>query len=331
MMNSRKLGLVSLVATLGVACGNFEAEDVGAENERIGAASKLASALQRGREAGVAEASASLDSAADTGYSADGAAPGAAALIATPEMTFATINIGREYANQAAVQTVFERIRGVIGPKSGPAFIGWQEISEADPCGDDCEYDLIKRVFSTGAGWDNRRPDEVKVPVTSKGVGGAIDARAVFASPGEAGVSPTRKVTVVYYAAQNLSVINTHLIAGAWSCPDTFPALRKDYWQRGWSALKDEVKKELDKGRSAIVTGDLNRPRATSGCNPAWDPTSLHPRAMLIGGSNIDYIFAVPAAGQSFVYGRDGGSIKRGVITLGIDGHQGHWVRGAFR
>lgn len=50
-MNSRKLGLVSLVATLGVACGNFGAGDVGAENERVGAASSLASALQRRDEA----------------------------------------------------------------------------------------------------------------------------------------------------------------------------------------------------------------------------------------------------------------------------------------
>lgn len=254
------------------------------------------------------------------------------ALVTTQEMTFSTINIGRSYGSKSDVQGVIERVRGVIGPKGGPAVIGWQEISEDDPCGDACEYDLIKSTFDAAAGWDNRRPDTVKVPVTAKGVDGVIDARSAFASPGEAGVSPTRKVTVVYYQQENLSMINTHLIAGAWSCPDDKVELRKDYWNRGWSALKDQVKKELDKGRDAIVTGDLNRPRDSNRCNPPWDPTSLHPRAKLVGGASIDYIFAVPAPGHQFVYGRDGdGSVKRGVIHLGIDGHQGHWVRGEFR
>ncbi len=87
----------------------------------------------------------------------------------------------------------------------------------------------------------------------------------------------------------------------------------------------------MARGRNVVVTGDLNRPRGANRCNPAWDPTSLHPRARVVGGSGIDYIFAVPAAGQRFVYERRDGEVLRGTITLGIDGHKGWWVAGHFR
>ena len=73
-----------------------------------------------------------------------------------------------------------------------------------------------------------------------------------------------------------------------------------------------------------------NRPRGANRCNPRWDPTSLHPRARVVGGSGIDYIFGVPAAGQQFVCDRRNRDILRGNISLGIDGHKGWWVSGHF-
>jgi hypothetical protein len=127
---------------------------------------------------------------------------------------------------------------------------------------------------------------------------------------------------------RGLSVINTHFIAGAWSCQSEV-AKRKEYWQKAWTVLKAEVNKEHDLGRNAIVTGDLNRPRAANNCNPAWDPTSLHPQSQIIGGETIDYIFAVPAAGNKFVVSTENGTKLRGSIALGIDGHEGHCI-GAF-
>ncbi len=171
----------------------------------------------------------------------------------------------------------------------------------------------------------------MKDPVTSKGSGGATSVRAVFASPGWAGVSPTRFVTVAHYAERNISVLDTHFIAGAWSCRSNVER-RRDYWRRAWAVLQSQVAIEHDRGRNVIVTGDLNRPRATNDCNPAWDPTSLHASARVIGGAGIDYIFAVPAAGWRFAYSRRAdGSVKRGAIPLGLDGHQAHWVAGRFQ
>ena len=142
-------------------------------------------------------------------------------------------------------------------------------------------------------------------------------------------MSPTRFVTVVRYKDRGLSVLNTHFIAGAWSCKSNV-AQRKEYWQQAWKVLKAEVEKEHDLGRNVVVTGDLNRPRSANNCNPAWEPTSLHPQSQIIGGENIDYIFAVPAAGNKFVVSTKNGNKLRGSISLGIDGHQGHWVIGRF-
>lgn len=79
---------------------------------------------------------------------------------------------------------------------------------------------------------------------------------------------------------------------------------RRDYWRRAWGVLEAEVAREHDRGRNVFVTGDLNRPRRTTNCNPAWNPTSLHRRA--------------------------NGNKKKGSIHLEIDGHEAHWVRGRF-
>lgn len=248
------------------------------------------------------------------------------------EMTFATVNIGRDYDTRAQVAPVFDRVGDAIGPRSGPRLLGWQEIGEGDPCGD-CEIELIRARFAASGSWETLHPvgmrpdggsERVKVPVTTKGAGEATSVRAVFASPGWAGVSPTRFVTVAYYGDRNVSLINTHFIAGAWSCRDEV-ARRRDYWRRAWTTLREQVAREHDRGRNVVVTGDLNRPRAADGCNPEWDPTSLHPRARVVGGAGIDYVFAVPAAGWSFSVA------DRGAITLGIDGHRAHWVAGRFR
>lgn len=256
------------------------------------------------------------------------------------EMTYVTANIGRTYDTRAEVAAVFDHIGDVIGARSGPRFLGWQEIGEGDPCGADCEIEALRARFNTESGWETLRPsgtrpdggsERVKVPVTSKGAGGSTSVRAVFASPGWAGVSPTRFVTVAYYAERNLSLIDTHFIAGAWSCRSEV-ARRRDYWRRAWGVLRDEVAREHDRGRNVIVTGDLNRPRAANDCNPAWDPTSLHPSARVIGGAGIDYVFAVPAARWSFAYARRAdGSVERGTISLGIDSHHAHWVAGRFQ
>ncbi len=255
------------------------------------------------------------------------------------DLTYATANIGRDYNTKADVQAVFDRVGDVLGPRPRPKFIGWQEIGEADPCGSTCEIDAIHNRFKSQWGWTTFRPratrpdghrELVKEPITSKGVNSNISARAVFASPGWAHVSPTRFVTVAHYGPRNLSVVNTHLIAGAWSCKSQV-AKRRDYWRRGWRVLKAEVAKEHDHGYNVIVTGDLNRPRQQNNCNPAWDPTSLHPRAKIIAGAGIDYVFAVPAAGYDFaVSHRADGTAKRGTIRLGIDGHKAHWVGGRF-
>lgn len=254
-------------------------------------------------------------------------------------MTYATANIGRKYRTKAEVQRVFDRIGDTLGAKQGPKLIGWQEIGEGDPCGGSCEMKALRKRFASDRGWKTRRPrgrrpsgaqERVKVPVTSKGADQGITARAVFASPPWTHVSPTRFVTVVHYPSRNVSVLNTHLIAGAWSCKSNREQ-RRAYWRMAWRTLKKEVAKEHRRGRNVIVTGDFNRPRSANRCNPGWDPTSLHPRAKIVGGQGIDYIFAVPAAGQRFkVATRPSGSKKRGSIQLGIDGHKAHWVSGRF-
>lgn len=244
-------------------------------------------------------------------------------------MTYTTANIGRNYRDRGKLREVFGRLLNVLGSKNGPKLIGWQEINEADPCGEKCEIQELTAKFNPSKGWYTKQPRNVKVPNTAKGAGGATE-RAVFASPGWAGVSPTRYVTVTYYSKRNVSLINTHLIAGAWSCKGNAEK-RRDYWRQSWQVLKQQVAKEHAKGRNVIVTGDLNRPRGANRCNPSWDPTSLHKRARIIGGEGIDYIFAVPAARKKFVFARNSeGKIKRGNITIGIDGHKAHWVRGKF-
>lgn len=152
----------------------------------------------------------------------------------------------------------------------------------------------------------------------------------MFASPSWAGVSVARFVTVAYYSARNLSVVNTHLIAGAWSCQGS-QAMRRDYWNRGWDTLKAVVQTEHSRGRNVIVTGDLNRRASSNACNPAWDPTSLHRDAQRIGGESIDYIFAVPSNGWRFRIARNAdGERKRGSRRIGIDSHRGFWVAGSF-
>jgi len=255
-------------------------------------------------------------------------------------MTYTTANIGRNYGTQAEVKAVFDKIGDVLDNKSGPKLIGWQEIGEGDPCGGACEIDALDSRFTAANGWTTRRPkgdhpdggsELVKVPITSKNAeGDGANVRAVFASPGWAGVSPTRFVTVVHYPERNLSMVNTHFIAGAWSCAGNV-AQRKEYWKQAWQTLKEEVAKEHDKSRNVVATGDLNRPRQEDSCNPAWDPANLHANARVIGGTGIDYIFAVPAAANKFVIatGTDGNQ-KEGQITLGIDGHKAHWVTGKF-
>lgn len=254
------------------------------------------------------------------------------------EMTFTTANIGRDYSQAATMIAALDNVGDTVGPKTGPKFIGWQEINESDPCGASCEIDAVHARFDDANGWDTRRPkgtrpdggmETVKVPITSKGADG-LDVRAKFASPGWAGVSPTRFVTVVYSAERNLSVLNVHFIAGAWSCKSEV-AKRKQYWNQAWQTLKAEVDKEHDKGRNVIVTGDFNRPRAENSCNPAWTPTSLHAGSVVIGGVGIDYVFALPAADYKWVVSKKGdGTPKRGSIGLGIDGHKAHWVTGKF-
>ncbi len=254
------------------------------------------------------------------------------------EMTYTTANIGRDYDTAAFVQAVFDDVGDVIGPKPGPRFIGWQEIGEADPCGSACEIDALEDRFASASGWTNRRPqgqqpsgafERVKVPVTSKGAGGSV-VRATYASAGWEGISPTRFVTVVHYADHNVSIIDTHFIAGAWSCK-SHVAQRREYWQDAWGVLKSEVAAEHGLGRNVVVTGDLNRGRSANSCNPAWEPTSLHGRAKVVGGAGIDYVFAVPAAGNKFIVStRADGTLKKGSITLGIDGHSAHWVSGRF-
>ncbi len=247
------------------------------------------------------------------------------------ETVYTTANIGRTYGTSADVQKVFDMVEGVISGKSGPKLIGWQEIGESDPCGDSCEISSLKAAFPASAGWETMRPKSVHTPITSKGANDTIYTRATFASPGWAGVSPTRYVVVSFHKSRNLSMINTHFIAGAWSCKSAV-AQRKEYWKQAWQVLKAEVAAEIDKGRNVVVTGDLNRPRSANSCNPAWDPPSLHPRASDVGGSNIDYVFAVPAMGYQFaVAKRADGSPKKGSIALGIDGHDAHWVVGSFR
>lgn len=255
-------------------------------------------------------------------------------------MTYVTANIGRNYSGRSTVAAVFDRLGDNIGPRSGPKFLGWQEIGEGDPCGGLCEINALRNRFKTNWGWSTyhlrgQRPDgnreRAKVPVTSKGVNPNGPGRAVFASPGWAHVSPTRFVTVVRYAPRNLSVINTHFIAGAWSCKPN-RSRRRSYWWKAWRVLKQQVAQEHERGHNVVVTGDLNRPRQQNNCNPSWNPTSLHGRAKVIGGSGIDYVFAVPAAGYKFVVAtRPNGTKKRGSIHLGIDGHQAHWVRGRFQ
>ncbi len=268
---------------------------------------------------------------------AAGSAAGTAA--ARQEAVFVTANIGREYkGNRAKMEKAIDRIGDVIGSKPVPKYIGWQEIGGNDPCGN-CEFVEIRKRFSRAKKWRNARPrgvrgdstkERVAVPVTSKG-GGPHRATATFVSPGWAKVSATRWVTHAHYPERNLTVLNTHLIAGAWSCKSE-RAKRRRYWKQGWKAIQDAVKHERQQGRNVIVTGDFNRLRRKTKCNPAWDPKSLHPKARVIGGSGLDYIFAVPAPGEKFVVSkRANNKPKRGKIHIGIDGHDAYWVRGRFK
>jgi hypothetical protein len=258
----------------------------------------------------------------------------------TVEMLFTTANIGREYKTKADVAAVFDKIGDLLDDKQMPRFVGWQEIGEGDPCGDTCEREALTARFQMGDGWFTEIPkgklpgggtDVVHVPVTSRGAGGdSAVVRAIFSQPGWEKVSPARFVTVVYYPDRNASLVNTHFIASAWNCSDNTPQ-RREYWQKTWTVLKEEVAKEHDKGRNVVITGDFNRMRATSSCNPKWDPESVHPAARIIGGAGIDYIFAVPAGDYKFALSKKGdGSTKAGEIVLGIDGHKAHWVAGQF-
>lgn len=277
-----------------------------------------------------------MEGAADAGPADEGDAGSDPRFEAT--ITYVTANVGRNYGARAEMTAALEDIRSVVGARSGPKFIGWQEIGEGDPCGN-CEAEEILARYSEERRWATRRPrgerpdggsELVKVPITWKTADADASVRAVFASPGWAGVSPTRFVTVLHEASRNVSLINTHFIAGAWSCKSNVQ-MRRDYWRRAWTTLKDEVAKEHERGRNVIVTGDLNRPRQANDCNPAWDPASLHARARVIGGRGIDYIYAVPAAGQRFVLARrSDDSVQRGAIELGIDSHAAHWVAGQF-
>ncbi len=294
-----------------------------------------------GGAAGSAAGGGSAAGASGAAGSAAGAS-GAAGAPGTPasevEMTFTTANIGRDYGTKADVAAVFDKIGDVLDGKSGPRFVGWQEIGEGDPCGSSCEIDALEARFK--AGWTTRRPkgekpgggsEVVKVPVTSRDAEGAgAQVRAVYASAGWAEVSPTRFVTVVYYPERMLSIVNTHFIAKAWSCGSE-EAKRREYWKKGWAVLQAEVAKEHQAGRNVIATGDLNRKRAADNCNPAWQPSSLHADAKVIGGTGIDYIFAVPASGRQFVGSKKAdGTTKGGTIPLGIDGHEAHWISGRF-
>lgn len=249
-------------------------------------------------------------------------------------MTFTTSNIGRDYSGRAKVEQEIAKVRRALGPLDGLSFLGWQEIGEGDLCGN-CEIEIVRGKFD--GNWETSRPrgdrpdggkELVKVPITVRG-GGEQEVRAKFASPGWAGVSPTRFVTVVYSADRNVSLINTHLIAGPWSCKSQV-AKRKQYWRDGWNVLQNQVAREHERGRNVVVTGDLDRPHGSNNCNPKWDPTSLHPRAQIEGGTGIDYVFAVPAAGQKFKVATKNGAALRKTVNLTIDCHNAHWVHGKF-
>ncbi|HWO25683.1 MAG TPA: hypothetical protein VNO30_43390 [Kofleriaceae bacterium] len=257
---------------------------------------------------------------------------------AASSMTYATANIGRDYGQRTQkMESAISNIGRVVGRKSGPKFIGWQEIAELDDCGDDCEIDAIQKRFKPENGWETNRPlgrrpdghwELVKVPITSEGANDNSSTRAVFASPGWGGVSFTRFITIARYPSRNVTVLNTHFIFGAWTCERG--ALRRDYkkrrdyWFRAWNTLKDVVANEHDKEHNVIVTGDLNRPPERTRCNKPWFPTSLHGRSRVVGGKGIDYIFAVPAKGQRFAIS------GQGSIGLHIDNHKAHWVTGRF-
>lgn len=252
-------------------------------------------------------------------------------------LNIATVNIGRDYGARGTMANAIDHVRGALVPKSGPLLIGWQEIGEADPCGQ-CEIEEVRSTFD-GERFQTFRPqghrpngatERVHVPITLRGAGDGVTVRAPFASAPWAHVSPTRFVTVTYSPELNVAHLNTHLIAGAWSCKSQVER-RRDAWRDGWRALKDAVAAEVARGRNVVVTGDLNRGRGANHCNPAWDPSTLHARARVVGGSGIDYVFAVPAQGQRFVYERHNGNVVRGNIPLGIDGHKGWWVAGHFQ
>lgn len=317
-------------------------EDTGSSDESVGDASTDTEAIgepDTGDDVDSGEFGPADTGSIDTGSIDSGTSEPEADPRFEVAMTFTTANIGRNYSTKSDVQAVFNKIGDVIGAKSGPKYIGWQEIGGGDPCGGTCEIEALRNRFKGRWGWTTRDPRGTRpngrrvrshVPITSKGASNNGAARATFASPAWERVSVTRFVTVVRYPNRNISMINTHFIAGAWSCKPNL-ARRRDYWRRAWNVLEAEVAKEHDRGHNVIVTGDLNRPRRANNCNPAWNPTSLHRRARIIGGAGIDYIFAVPSAGHKFVVSRrPNGNKMEGSIHLGIDGHKAHWVRGKF-
>ena len=249
----------------------------------------------------------SIDAAVDVVVEEDA---GPMANPAEARMTFMTANVGRGTERQS--RTSVRELTAFLLNNSfdGPQFIGWQEIGEGDACGQ-CEWDEI--TSRNGPRWDHWRPrPELKVPVSAFRET-ATRASARHASNGVAGISPTRFVTVVYYAERNLAVLNTHFIAGAWSCRHANRRMRRPYWRDAWNTLREVVANQIEAGHNVVVTGDLNRPRATGECNPAWEPAGdLHGRARIVGGAGIDYIFAVPARGWRWEFARNGdGDIRR--------------------
>src|SRR5690554_3484079 len=107
------------------------------------------------------------------------------------EMTFTTANIGRNYNSASDVQAVFNEIGDVIGAKSGPKFIGWQEIGGADPCGADCEIDALRNRFKSQWGWTTHRPRGTRPNGNRVGVAGPAPPKG--AKGPERPVSPHRR------------------------------------------------------------------------------------------------------------------------------------------
>ncbi|MGH3863003.1 hypothetical protein [Actinokineospora sp.] len=138
---------------------------------------------------------------------------------------------------------------------------------------------ILKDIYRPEWGWQQTlhrtRADGTQEPLHAPEVAHAAQKsgqRVASGSESLAGISPTRFITVTRNANQNISHLNTHVIARAFdTCPGDC-AERRERWWALWNNLKEQVSIERAAGFNVVITGDWNRRLAPDG----WSPADIH-------------------------------------------------------